>query len=467
MAVRRMSTAKLPAWLTWYPSDPKGLAWHARPMNLLLGVILGVLLWLTARLLYSPGAATLALALYAFSPCVIAHFSLATTDGIGTLMIFAAAVQFVVWRRDPSRWQTMLLGLALGGLLVSKFYTLPMFVLVLALGMVRPERPWRKLVVASAIALVVVWAAYRFHISWLTIHQGQLVVQSPGAADYRLLFVRTAHSLAIPIPAGEHVTGLIDVFRHSRWGHPSFFLGHISSNGGWKLYYPVLILLKWPTATLLLLACALFLWLRRRISLPADLGILLLFPALFLLFSIFSRLDIGDRHILPVYPFLLLVCAGIRELRPRRAAAVAWVVLALGLHIADAMRYAPDYLSYFNVFVNPAKSYQLLSDSNLDWGEGLIALRDYQARHPEQPMHMVYFGSIYPSQYGIQAEPLRENERVTGTVVVSATHLSGQLLRRPRSYDWLLKYPRTAILNHSLHLFQVPADETSRASAID
>jgi Dolichyl-phosphate-mannose-protein mannosyltransferase len=169
------------ALLTWLPRDPRGLAWHSRPVNLLLGLVLGVVLWFTARRLFSAGAANLALALFAFSPGLLAHFSLATTDGIGTLMIFAAAVQLVAWRRNPGHLQTILLGLVLGGLLLAKFYTIPLFILALTLVVWSPVRSWRKAAMIAGIAFLVVWAGYLFHVSWLTLHGGQLAVESPGA----------------------------------------------------------------------------------------------------------------------------------------------------------------------------------------------------------------------------------------------------------------------------------------------
>ena len=451
------------AWLTWVPRDPQGIAWRARSMNLLLGLAMGILLWIAARRLFSVAAANLALLLFAFTPCLIAHFSVATTDGAGVLMIFAVAMQVVAWRRDPSRFHTILLGLALGGMLIAKFYTPPLFVLAVGLTLSLDRgRHWRKVAGAAAIAFLVIFAAYRFHVSWLVLQNGQLAMHSPGSV-YKLVSVPKIPSFSIPIPAGEYLTGLIDVFRHNRWGHPSFLLGEISQSGGWKLYYPILILLKWPTVVLLLCLSVLLLSLGRRITIPVDLGIMLLFPAVFLLFSVFSKIDIGDRHILPVLPFVLLVCGGLAQLELRRGAMVAAIALVAALHIGDALRYAPDYLSYFNPFVNSQNSYRLLSDSNIDWGQGLLALRQYQLAHPNEPIHLAYFGSVYPSGYNIDAQPLREDQRATGTVVVSATHLSGQLLRRPGSYKWLLQYPRTAILNHTLHVFQVPAGAVQAA----
>src|SRR5215475_1104131 len=106
--------------------DPMALAWRARGMNVLLGVLLGILLWGEARRHFSEAAANFSLALFAFTPALVAHFSLATTDGAATLMIFATALQLGRWLRRSSAANTVVLGIALGLLLLAKFSTLPM-----------------------------------------------------------------------------------------------------------------------------------------------------------------------------------------------------------------------------------------------------------------------------------------------------------------------------------------------------
>ena len=97
-----------------------------------------------------------------------------------------------------------------------------------------------------------------------------------------------------------------------------------------------------------------------------------------------SHFDIGERHILPLYPFALLIAGGIWEHARKHRCGMAVVILALCLNAADALRYAPDYLAYFNVFVKPENSWRLLTDSNLDWGQGLLALRAYEQQHPDE-----------------------------------------------------------------------------------
>ncbi len=129
--------------------DPISLAWRARAMNFLLGLALAWLVWRAADRLFSRTAANFALALFAFSPSLIAHFSIATTDGAATLFIFAAAWNLVRWRREPTWQKTFVLGLLLGLMLLAKFSTAPMFVLALAwmllLGadkMIQPPNRW-------------------------------------------------------------------------------------------------------------------------------------------------------------------------------------------------------------------------------------------------------------------------------------------------------------------------------------
>jgi hypothetical protein len=200
---------------------------------------------------------------------------------------------------------------------------------------------------------------------------------------------------------------------------------------------------------------------RKKITLPREWRVMLLFPALLFGMAIFSSIQIGDRHILPISPFLLLLAAGVWQwARDKRRWRIVLIALAV-LNAADVLRYAPDYLSYFNIFVKPDKNWTLLSDSNVDWGSGLIALREYQQQHPQEDIHLAYFGSVDPKIYGIRYTQLTETGRANGTVIVSAMDLTGHSLRDPKCFHWLLQYPRKAILNHTLYVFDVPASAPS------
>jgi hypothetical protein len=446
---------------------PEVIAWAARPVIVILGVLLGVLLWFTARRLFSESAANFALALFAFSPSLIANFSITCNDGAVALITFVTAMQVVYWRRTQSWGRTVALGLILGALLATKFSTPVLFVLALALVLVlKPEgvswKPkewnWRKAVALIAIAFVFVWGTYFFHWTKVTVKDGFVTVTSPNRTKAATGDMHKHLNLTMYLPAGEYVEGMGRVANHLNLGHPTFFLGQVSIGRGWKSYFPVVVLLKWPTVVLAIFLTAVILGFLRRIQFPPDLLIFSLFPGLYFLIAIFSKVDLGERHILLVYPFALLFAAALWHFARGRRAVLALLVALVVVNAADTLRYAPGYLSYFTIFVNPATSYKLLSDSNLDWGQGLLALRKYQTQHPNETIRLAYFGTIDPALYGIRYVPLAPGEHVTGTVVVSATHLSGQLLDDPTGYHWALQYPQREILDHALHVFEVPTE---------
>jgi hypothetical protein len=270
----------------------------------------------------------------------------------------------------------------------------------------------------------------------------------------------TLHNpVTIFLPACEWMTGLGMVVFHNMEGHRSFFLGQYASTG-LKLYFPVAMMLKWPLIILLLGAAGAWVVLRRRIPGSRDLLLMSLVPAVYLFFAITARINIGVRHVLPLYPFLLLYAGAFAEWARTwrwglRRTGVFLAVLLMA-QAADIARYAPDYLSYFTVLVKSANTWQLLSDSNTDWGQGMFALRQFQAEHPGEPIHLAYVGEVDPAWYGIRYTKLQENDRPSGIVVVSATQLSGQLLQNHYAYRWLLQCPLKTILNHTLYVFQAP-----------
>ena len=459
---------------------PEDLAARTRPMNTLLAIFLGLALWFAARRLFSEGAANVALALFAFTPSLIANFSVATTDGIGTLFIFLVAFQLVRWRNRPNWLQTLLLGLALGGLLLAKFYAPPLVLLALLLMLLlkpggaalRPSQwNWKPTLAALVLALVTLWAGYFFHVSHIKVADGQVTATFPNRG-LKTWATKSHTNFRAVVPAGEFFEGLREVAMSNKHGRPAWFFGKIYPAGGIKLYYPAAIVLKWPTVLLALVLAALLLGVRRVCRAPSDLLVMCSFAAVFLFFAIQSKYDIGERHILPLYPFALLVAGSIWEHVVARKARIGteiptwWgpkrinyniiaLLLVLVLNAADALRAAPDYLTYFNVMVRPQNSWHYLTDSNLDWGQGLIAVREYQFKHPGEPTKLAYFGSVNPALYGVHAEPLVPNQPVTGKLIVGASALSGQVLADPSSYRWLLRYQPRETLDRSMFVYEL------------
>ena len=444
-------------------TDPAIALW-TRPPVVALGVLLGILLWLATRAWLSESAANFALALFAFSPALIAHFSLATMDGTAGLTIFLVVFQLARWRKDPTARQTLFLGIALGLMLMAKFYAPPLFLVALyftTLNTLDGNKHtrgwhWKHTLATGAIAWTVVWSGYFFHVSTAWVEHGDLIIHMPHRENDFDVPVNFSFPGKVLMPGAEYIDGMYKVAQHDLAGHESMLLGQISRTGGWKSYYFYVIALKWPTTVLLLAIAGVALILRKRLRLPQGWPALMAVPLTLFMMAVFSRIQIGDRHILPLYPFaLLLAAAAWQGLSDHRIARLV-LLLLLAVNAADCLRFAPDYMSYFTPFVDQSKSYNLLTDSNTDWGQGLIALKKYQDKHPDQQIHLAYFGTLDPAIYGIRYTALLPMGHPSGTVVVSVTHLSGQLLTDPGAYKWLLQYKPKAILNHTLYVFDVP-----------
>jgi tetratricopeptide (TPR) repeat protein len=141
----------------------------------------------------------------------------------------------------------------------------------------------------------------------------------------------------------------------------------------------------------------------------------------------------------------------------------------LGIHAASSLSAYPNFLAYSNeLWGGPSKTYRVLSDSNVDWGQGLPAARAYLANRAGTPCWMAYFGSVDPAYYGIPCKqfPVHESSFwgrpmdiippvVQGDVLMSATEMSGQL-RGPAElnpYEQFQKLPPAECLAGSILVF--------------
>jgi hypothetical protein len=466
---------------------------RSRWVNTLLGVALLLLVWATARRILSETAggeagALFALGLGALSPELVAHFSIDTMDGPAALAIFLTALAFLHYWRKPAWGRAALVGCAAGAMMLAKFNCPPMIALTLALVLFhKPQKPesqpgkrtnplrglqWKRAGAVFVAAFLVVWAGYFFHVSQVTFADQMVTIHFAG---YTKLLQYEMPTLKTPItiywPACEWFTGLGQVVVHNAEGHRSFLLGQYSANG-FRLYFPLAMLVKWPPIVLAAGLAGVVIVALRRFAGLGELLLLSVFPAVYFAFALISHIDIGVRHVLPLYPFLLLYAAAaggwlverkgsLAERRWSSLAPAAILVALIAAQAADTARYAPDDLAYFTPFVNPERTWTLLSDSNTDWGQGLYALRDYQAArqiaHPGETIHLAYVGEVDPAWMGIRYVKLGEEDHPAGTVIVSATHLSGQLLKDHAAYRWLLQYPVKTVLDHTLYVFEVPA----------
>ncbi|MGC9335495.1 MAG: hypothetical protein ACP5JJ_15190 [Anaerolineae bacterium] len=249
-------------------------------------------------------------------------------------------------------------------------------------------------------------------------------------------------------------------------GHPAFLMGERSGDG-WRAYFPIALAIKTPLPTLIAaLIGAVWLPLRRRWW---DWLTAFLPGALFMVVAMFSSLNIGYRHILPVVPFLILLLSACAEFPWQRLPfTLAGASLALWL-VVGTLRIHPDYLAYFNALAGgPAGGHRYLTDSNLDWGQDLKRLGDYLERRNIEQVHLSYFGNVDPTAYGIRYKPLPSHYSIgevegftpfapePGIYAISVTNLSGQfLVENPTVLDWFNHQDPIASMGHSINIYQV------------
>ncbi len=443
--------------LLYQVNDGDRLLFLGRLAVLPLAMLLGCVLFRWTRDLFGREAAVAALFLFTFEPNVVAHAPLVNTDFGATCFMFLTVYGFYLLVRRVSIARLLFAGGALGLALITKFSTLQLLPILALLGGVavltshaverRPKgsRPrftagrTQKLFLLSAyllgmgwVALGMIWAVYDFRFGGG--FRGGLPVQFPWNAVLGsswtagvLSWMREARLLP-----ESYLYGLAHVFRMST--RVTFLMGQITHEGWWY-FFIVSFLLKTPLPLLLLLAAAPLAlrsaWRENRMA------ILFLLVPVVVCFGIASasRLNIGHRHILPIYPFLFVLVSSLVPwllqqkpvIKVGAAALAAW-------YLITSVAIFPHYLAYFNELAGgPGNGYKFLVDSNLDWGQDLKGLKRYMQDHKIGRVWLSYFGTARPEYYGITYNylpgywmPDQNDEAVrTPFVAISATNLQG------------------------------------------
>ncbi len=411
-----------------------------------LGVLLGAVLARWARALSGRVGQAVALLLFAFSPNLLANFSLATTDGPLAAMFVTAVFAWQRFRLRPSFPRWLLTGIILGLALGSKLTAILLLPILLALSYsqwrrgqswLRPGLLWLAVL---PLAGLVFWALYGFELRPL-----------PG--------------IPFPVPAATYVGSLLKLQSDASGHYHAYLLGQTSQEG-WFYYFIVAFLIKTPLATLLGLGTAVILITRRQQWRETA---VLWFPALVLFaFASYSRLNIGYRHILSALPFAFLLIAQsvAPTLKRLRSPAAILVSLLSVWMIFGSLRQHPHYLAYFNELIGgPRQGYHYLADSNIDWGQSLKFLSNY-VKEGSIPPQISYFGSADPAYYGVEFDPLfdgktgeslnfaRANPK-PGRYAISANHLVGQVLVEQDMFDWFRRQEPADDIGYSILVYDV------------
>lgn len=452
-------------WLARNDGAAQRLVFRMRLATLPLALGLSVFVFLAAWEWFGPTAALIALTLVVFDPNIVAHSGLVTTDAGVTCFFLASIYAFYRYIDKPRLDRLLLAGLAVGLLLATKHSGIligPMLVLLAAYEVWRTPRDSRKsqavrMVGALAgivvLSVAVLWAFYGFRYAArpapLQLSTSLVDYTAPLGEFSRGVVLWFAHWHLLP---ESYLMGLVDVKRMADF-YPTFILGQVHAKGVWW-YFPIVLLIKTTLGMLALAALAcLAIWRREIKNLRAVVYIAIPF-AVYLFVAMASGMNIGARHILPLYAMLaIFIGSGVSALvgvaEDQQAASQtihankkwAWVCGVLVVaHIASALTVFPYGIAYANeAWGGPTKVHNLLSDANVDWAQQLIQVKQWQDRHPNEECWFAYFAypEIDPGMYGIRchhlptlvtiwlgvAEPIPPV--VNGTVLISAGELSG------------------------------------------
>jgi hypothetical protein len=527
-----------------FHNDADQLLFRGRMAVMFLGLVLLLLLYWWARQMFGVTGAILAALLLCFDPNMIAHSGLITTDAGETLFIFGAL--FFLWRcwHRFSATNLLLFLLCFALAFATKFSAVLLIPIcgVVGFALAGSPSPWALLRfnlttrLAKAVAMfavfafaalaawLVIWVSYDFRYSAahgpdatpLPIEpvlrrsaaiRAELRTWPAGIpldkqADFerrileatdRISLTFTGHAIAFArdhrLLPEAYLFGLAHTEMKSLL-RGSFLFGQYS-DVGFRGYFFWTFLLKTPLPALFLIVAAAIAAIVRRMR---DALVFMAAPiAVYLFISVAAHLNIGHRHILPIYPFLYLLC-GVLGAEWQRLR-VFWKILSAipvvgGIVLSSQFVFSPlghlqsvgpHYLAYFNELAGgPRYGYRDLVDSNLDWGQDLKGLKSWLDLHQiHEPVRLSYFGMADPRYYGIrhfnlprvlggypfepsaydeleaQGKPGDAAQKFVGDlqagqyIAVSATNFSGVYLGKPVHDLW------QEVFNHSTFVDQI------------
>lgn len=499
--------------------------WSRFPLILLTVFLAGLIFWWTKKR-FGSLTALLTLIFFAFSPTVLAHGRLVTTDIGASFGFFIGIASFLRFVEKPNRRNIIWAGLGTGLAQLLKFslvLLVPMYAVILMIwAYVIPrlgtKERWLtlfklglKTILVGAIGLVLVWAVY-YGFTYHEPREKQLsdaefiLASHPSraAVNFDLTLIKNDFTR----PLGQYILGVLMVGQRAGGGNTGYFQGEVSASG-WRSYFPFLYLYKEPLALHILTVVALFLAVYKFLKsegrkerekilerirgwiythLPEFAAFVLI--GVYWASSLASPLNIGVRHVLPTFFFVyLLVARQIAEWLKLKftfnllnipgflkkylffyfkstliAALLVWL-------IAGTLVSFPNFLSYYNELGGGQKNgYKIAVDSNYDWGQDLLRLKNFVENPPGgeriEKIHVDYFGGGSPAYY-LRDRFIPWNSGkgyVSGWYAVSATFrtqsfgrpVKGLVLPESETYAWLKSYEPVAKAGDSIFIYHLP-----------
>ena len=408
----------------------------AKSIMIFYTLLLGLAVFLFAKKLYGTGAGFLALTLYSFSPDILAHSGLITTDIIVSSFILITVYFFLDYIRGRSGRKLFLTGVFLGLALLSKYSGVILILIMIVIWLIGKFIYKKTIGIGSLIfifvcGILILNLGYGFKGSFKSTSE-----YKPHLASSSLKTI-TGVLPGIPVPLPyPYVLGFDRQQYINEVGHPSFLMGKHSLHGWWYYFFAA-FLLKSPLPFLLIITGSVVFLLFHKRSFD-DLSIITVILILFAATSFLIRNNAGYRYILPAIPFLCVFSG--RVLKYKKMYINIPLFLLTFWFILSSIFAHPHYIEYFGELAGGSKNgYKFLVDSNLDWGQNQKYVLKYANEHKLK--------SIYPS---------RTSD--TGHLIINANNYQ-DVFRRRKPYAWLHKFKPTGHINYSWLTFNLSVSD--------
>ncbi|MFA5030596.1 MAG: glycosyltransferase family 39 protein [Patescibacteria group bacterium] len=470
-----------------------------------LTILLGVCI---ARWAYELGgkiSSLVATILYFSSPVILTHGHLITTDVPVALGVFATAYFFTKALRSPKKLWIFLTAFAYAFAIDVKFTGVILVVFIPLIYWIVSYyctsrfthlkfshfiKLFSAMIIFGALLAFITTGCQTLksvddpflgthHIQLATEFIGKLPENTHWAINTYLWILNN-----VTFPGYPYVTGLFEFMTHFESGHESYFLGTYTDFGNiW--YFPVAILIKTRLAVMVLLSLILTLFVKQSFwvwkfklqkksflkkitewlkTFNPESFVLFLIPTIFFLSALQSKVNIGVRHILLVYPFMFIGISMLWSIQiKKRRVFIGIITSILGIAILSTIMIWPFPMAYFSEAVGGAsQGYKYMLDSNLDWGQNLPYVKEYLTKNKINTICLGYFGQGHFSSETISVKPLyddatiKKHEPINCVVVISAQ----MLYNRDNTFTWLKKLQPTEVIGYGLYVYDLRTNAT-------
>jgi 4-amino-4-deoxy-L-arabinose transferase-like glycosyltransferase len=437
-------------WLARNDGDRNQLIFHMRLAAGVLVPLLAMVVFLMARECFGDWAGLTALVLVVFDPNILGNAALVTTD-IGISLFFVAATWcFYRYVKQPTLTRLLVAAIVAGLLLATKHSAIlfaPMMLLLIGYEVAAAPKGTRRrtafrlggaFCAIVVIGVLVLWSFYGFRYAARPAPLKMSTTLADWVAPVGAFDSAVVNAIGrMHLLPESYLIGMVDVRRMADH-YPTFIFGRNWPHGVWW-YFPSVFAIKTTLGLLALTLVAVLAIGMRKLKLSREVVFVLVPALVYFITAIVFGMNIGSRHLLPFYAYLFILAgaAAAAVARSSRRWFIACAVL-VAAHVVSSMTVYPNFMAYANeAFGGPAKLPMLLSDANIEWGQQLFQVKQWQDRHPNEECWFAYF--VHPlirtETYGIRChhlpnagtgwagEPELVPPVIDGTVLLSASNM--------------------------------------------